>query len=271
MTKSPVQAVRLRQEMPMTKETNSVPRKKALSAQVADELRARIERGEYAPGDKLPTEPVLIQQFGFSRTVIREAIAALRADRLLESRQGAGVFVLTPPEPSELMLLLAPASDRISDIIEELELRIGIEVEAAGLAAARRSPAQEAEILHQIERFAQLSHEGKPTDEADFCFHMAIAAATNNARFKTFLEHIGRRMIPRVKLRSITGGVDLPSRDHTILAEHSAIADAISAGDTELARETMRTHLQIGLQRYRSMARKVGVLLPDQKADTIKS
>ena len=251
----------------MTKDTQSSPRKKALSAQVADELRARIERGEYAPGDKLPTEPVLIEQFGYSRTVIREAIAALRADRLLESRQGAGVFVLDPPEPSELTLLLAPASDRISDIIEELELRIGIEVEAAGLAALRRSPAQEAEILYQIEWFAQLSQAGKPTDEADFCFHMAIAAATNNARFKSFLGHIGRRMIPRVKLRSITGGVDLPSRDHTILAEHSAIAAAISAGDAELAREAMRTHLQIGLQRYRSMARKAGVSLPEQITD----
>lgn len=72
-----------------------VQRKRALSAKVADQLRARIESGQYAPGDKLPTEPVLVQTFGFSRTVIREAIAALRSDGLIESRQGAGCLCLT--------------------------------------------------------------------------------------------------------------------------------------------------------------------------------
>ncbi len=233
-----------------------VPKKRALSAQVADELRAHIENGKYAPGDKLPTEPVLVQKFGFSRTVIREAIAALRADGLIESRQGAGVFVLAPPEQPELLMLFTHATDKISDIIEELELRIGIEVEAAGLAAVRSSPAQEAEIQAQLDRYAQLTSEGQPTDDADFCFHMAIATATNNARFKTFLEHIGRRMIPRVKFRSVMGGVDLlPSRDNTILAEHTAIAEAIFAKDAEGARDAMRTHLMIGIQRYRAMTR----------------
>ncbi|NYT84794.1 FadR/GntR family transcriptional regulator [Pollutimonas harenae] len=250
----------------MTQGTRSTPRKKALSAQVADTLRARIEQGEYAPGDKLPTEPVLVQQFGHSRTVIREAIAALRADRLLESRQGSGVFVLPAPESAELLTRLIPAPEKISDMIEELELRIGVEVEAAGLAALRRSPAQEAEIQHQLDRFEQLMQQGELTDEADFQFHMAIAAATNNARFRLFLEHIGRRVIPRVKLRSITGGVNLPSRDHTILTEHTAIAVAIFAGDAEAARESMRTHLQIGLQRYRSMAHKVGAQDPGKSA-----
>ncbi|MBB5215887.1 FadR/GntR family transcriptional regulator [Parapusillimonas granuli] len=232
-------------------------KKKALSAQVADELRSQIQGGRYAPGDKLPTESTLVQQFGHSRTVIREAVAALRADGLLESRQGAGVFVLAPPEQPELLMLLTHATDKISDIIEELELRIGVEVEAAGLAAQRRSPAQEAEIQAQLDRYAQLAKENQPTDEADFCFHMAIAAATNNARFKTFLEHIGRRMIPRVRFRAVTGGIDLPSRDDTILAEHAAIAAAISAGDAHGAREAMRMHLQIGLQRYRAMTRAI--------------
>jgi len=233
-----------------------VQRKRALSAKVADQLRARIESGQYVPGDKLPTEPVLVQTFGFSRTVIREAIAALRGDGLIESRQGSGVFVLDTLEPPELLMLFTHATDKISDIIEELELRIGIEVEAAGLAATRSSPAQEAEILAQLDRFVQLANEGKPTDDADFCFHMAIATATNNARFKVFLEHIGRRMIPRVKFRSVMGGMDLlPNRDITILAEHTAIADAIFARDPERARDAMRTHLMIGIQRYRALTR----------------
>src|SRR3546814_6146386 len=73
-----------------------------------------------------------------------------------------------------------------------------------------------------LDHFAQLIAEGRSTDESDFRFHTAIAAATNNSRFKTFLEHIGRRMIPRVKFRTVMGGVDpLPSRDHRS-AEHTS-------------------------------------------------
>ncbi|KQS71642.1 GntR family transcriptional regulator [Rhizobium sp. Leaf371] len=224
------------------------------SSDVVDIIRAQIREGVYTVGDKLPTEPALVSRFGFSRTVIREAIAALRADGMVESRQGAGVFVIASRQGDPLQDLFSRETDRISDIIEELELRIGVEVEAAGLAASRRSPAQEAEIQAQVQRFGDLMDMGKPTDEVDFQFHMAVATATNNARFRTFLEHIGRRMIPRVKFKSVMGGVDpLPSRDHPILDEHRAIADAISAQEPETAREAMRLHLLTGMARYRSL------------------
>lgn len=228
--------------------------RRSFVSQVADALRGQIEAGFYAPGDKLPTEPALIERFGCSRTVVREAIAALRADGLVESRQGAGVFVLGPKPVDEGLKLFTDETNKISDIIEELELRIGIEVEAAGLAAARSSPAQEAEIEAQVERFAELMAQGRPTDEADFQFHMAIATSTNNARFKAFLEHVGRRMIPRVKFMTMMGGIDpLPNRDHPILEEHREIADAILARDPEKAREAMRRHLVTGIKRYRAL------------------
>lgn len=229
-------------------------RRPSLSSQVADVIRGQIEAGYYAPGDKLPTEPALIDKFGFSRTVVREAIAALRADGLVESRHGSGVFVIGPRQSDPGLRLFTGETNKISDIIEELELRIGIEVEAAALAAVRSSPAQEVEIQSQVDHFERLVAEGKPTDDADFQFHMAIAAATNNARFRTFLEHIGRRMIPRVKFRSVMGGVDpLPSRDEPILREHREIAEAIMARDPDRAREAMRRHLVTGIKRYRSL------------------
>lgn len=228
--------------------------RRSLSVNVINDLRSQIEAGYYAPGDKLPTEPALIDKFGVSRTVVREAIAALRADGLVESRQGSGVFVIGPRQSDPVLRLFTTETDRISDIIEELELRIAVEVEASSLAAVRSSPAQEAEIQAQVDRFARLVAEGKPTDEADFSFHMAIATATNNARFSTFLEHVGRRMIPRVKFRTVMGGVDpLPSRDEPILQEHRDIAEAILARDPDKAREAMRRHLVTGIKRYRSL------------------
>ncbi|SON58447.1 L-lactate utilization operon repressor (plasmid) [Hartmannibacter diazotrophicus] len=228
--------------------------RRTLTSRVADDLRQQIEAGDYAPGDKLPTEPVMVERFGVSRTVIREAIALLRADGLVESRHGVGVFVLGPSQQPETLALFTHATDKISDIIEELELRIGIEVEAAGLAALRSSPAQEAEIQAQLGHFEQLVEEGLPTDQADFDFHMAIAAATNNNRFKAFLQHIGKRIIPRVKFRTVMGGVDpLPNRDAILLKEHAEVADAILARDPERAREAMRRHLLGGIKRYRAV------------------
>ena len=223
---------------------------------VIDALRQQILDGDYAPGDRLPTEPVLVARFGYSRTVIREAISALRADGLVDSRHGVGVFVLSPKRPNEDLDLFRQATDKISDIIEELELRVGVEVEAAGLAAMRASPAQEAEILSLVDEFRALVKRGEPTDDADFAFHMAIAQATNNTRFRSFLEHIGKRIIPRVKFRTVMGGVDpLPNRDGVILKEHEAVADAISGRDQEGARDAMRRHLQGGIKRYRALTR----------------
>lgn len=231
---------------------------------VTEVLRQQIEDGDYAPGDQLPTEPVLVSRFGYSRTVIREAIAALRADGLVDSRHGVGVFVIGPKRPSAELDLFRQATDKISDIIEELELRIGVEVEAAGLAAMRASPAQEAEILSLVDEFRERVERGEPTDEADFAFHMAIAKATNNTRFQTFLEHIGKRIIPRVKFRTVMGGVDpLPNRDRIILKEHEAVGDAISGRDPDGAREAMRHHLQGGIKRYRALTR----VRPTEKID----
>lgn len=223
---------------------------------VIDTLRQNIVDGDYAPGDQLPTEPVLVSRFGYSRTVIREAIAALRADGLVDSRHGVGVFVIGPKRPNAELELFRQATDKISDIIEELELRIGVEVEAAGLSALRASPAQEAEILSLVDEFRTLVEHGEPTDEADFAFHMAVAKATNNTRFQSFLEHIGKRIIPRVKFRTVMGGIDpLPNRDRLIMEEHEAVADAISQRDPEAAREAMRRHLQGGIKRYRALTR----------------
>lgn len=235
--------------------------RKSLSVKVVETIASAIENGDYAAGDRLPTEPVLVERFGVSRTVIREAIAALRADGLVESRHGSGVFVLGPKQPPPLELF-SGTTDRISDLIEELEIRIGVEVEAAGLAALRSSPAQEANIQAQVDWFAELVERGEPTDEADFQFHLAIAAATNNSRFRVFLEQVGRKLIPRVKFKSALGGIDpLPNRDATLLAEHTEVAEAIWARDPERARDAMRKHLQGGIRRYRALTR------PSRKSD----
>ncbi|THV21033.1 FadR/GntR family transcriptional regulator [Peteryoungia ipomoeae] len=228
-----------------------------LTQRLAEVLRKAILAGQFPPGGKLPSEAQLSEAHGVSRTVVREAIAALRADRLVEARQGAGVFVLQPPEapaPSLGLGEIDPA--RVSSMIELLELRTAVEVEAAGLAALRRSPAQE-EVIHE-RHHAVLAclKAGQSTTEADFALHLAIAEATNNPRFREFLAMIGRNVIPRAALRDEDKEEDQTAYLQLIHDEHAEIVEAISAADEEGARDAMRRHLRGSQSRYRALLRE---------------
>ena len=223
---------------------------KTLVVQLRDTLRAAIERGDYAPGDRLPSEAQLTRAHNVSRTVVREAIAALRADGLAEPRQGAGVFVTAPPALPFQNLDVA----RVSSMIEMLELRTALESDAAALAALRRSAQQDEAISLAYTRFQSLAAQGEPTAEADLAFHLAVAEATNNPRFVEFLHMIGLALIPRRSVKSIEP--PLPADYLRLIdAEHRAIATAISDGDADAARAAMRHHLTGSQTRYRAMLR----------------
>lgn len=245
----------------MSVETNSDTGKKSgtLVSQLDETLRRAIASGQFPPGSKLPSEAQLTAAHGVSRTVVREAIAALRADRLVEARQGAGVFVLETSAPNRPTMLSLSNTDlaRVSSMIELLELRTAVEVEAAGLAALRRSPAQEEVILERHDAVRSCLEAAKPTSEADFALHLAIAEATNNPRFREFLTMIGRNLIPRAALRPDDSEADQAAYIKLLDDEHHAIVAAISNGDEEGAREAMRRHLRGAQLRYRTLLREM--------------
>lgn len=242
----------------MTKATAQdtvLPQATTLVVKVADALRGRISKGHHRPGDRLPSEAQLTQEFGVSRTVVREAIAALRSDGLVEPRQGAGVFVLDPTL-SERRPFQNVDLARVSSLIEMLELRTAVEGDAAGLAALRRSPGQEEKIVEALDAFRTSSAEGRPSAEADFAFHLAIAQATNNPRFGEFLQMLGPTLIPRRAVTESGEETALPPADiERLVEEHEAILVAIQNGDETAARAAMRAHLKNSQMRYRSMLR----------------
>src|SRR6478735_11360242 len=119
-------------------------RPRSLAHDVVDVLSGRIRDGSLAQGEKLPTEAAIMEEFGVSRSVVREAISRMQAAGLVETRHGIGTFVLPPAPP---IMGIDPATVvTVRDVIALLELRIGLETEAAGLAAARRTEAQLAEV-----------------------------------------------------------------------------------------------------------------------------
>jgi GntR family transcriptional repressor for pyruvate dehydrogenase complex len=208
-------------------------RRPKLSERVVATVRGQILSGDFQPGQKLPTEGQLTEAFGVSRTVVREAIATLAADGLVETRQGAGVFVRERPAMAFSSIGFELGS-KISHALNVLEVRMGLEIESAGLAALRRSAAQDAAI-----------------HEAFFEFDRAIAAATNNPFYVEVLDALGMRAIP-CDVTSPWGTDSVLTRDYQegLQDEHRAILRAISAGDPEAARQAMRQHLTASQERY---------------------
>jgi DNA-binding FadR family transcriptional regulator len=229
---------------------NAAARKGNLTEHLTDTLRSAIVGGTYGPGVRLPSETTLATEHGVSRSVVREAIAALRADGLVNSRQGSGVYVNAAG-----MTLGSGGIDfsRVAQVIEMLELRTAVEAEAADLAARRHSPAQEEEIVESARRVSTLARAGQSTAEADLAFHIAIAQATNNPRFGQFLAMLGQNAIPRRALVENPDEMETSSYVALIEDEHAAIVRAIQQGDSAAARRAMRRHLQGAQSRYRAL------------------
>lgn len=234
---------------------NRGERRPKLSERVVAALRSQVLSGKIPPGRKLPTENQLTETFGVSRTVIREAMATLAADGLVETRQGAGVFVLERPAMAFSSITL-DIGNKISHALNVLEVRMGLEIESAGLAALRHSAAQDAAIHEAYFEFDRLLSLGEATGRKDFDFHLAIAAATNNPFYVDVLQALGMRAIP-CDVTSPWGTESFLSRDYQegLQEEHMAIMQAISRRDADGARDAMRGHLSASQERYRRRLR----------------
>lgn len=234
-----------------TDSPRTVPRQK-LSARVVSALRSQLSTGIILPGQKLPTENQLSENFGVSRTVVREAIATLAADGLVAARQGAGVFAVRHAS-STFSGLASEMGNKVSIALNVLEVRMGIEIESAGLAAQRRNPSQEAAIQEAFFEFERLLAINEATGKTDFSFHRAIAAATNNPFYVEVLDALGSRTIP-CDITSPWGTDSVLTREYQVglQVEHARILGAISSQDADGARRAMRAHLSNSQERYRS-------------------
>lgn len=211
-----------------------------LAHELVQELTQRILKGTIAPGDKLPSENACVREWGVSRTVVREAISKLQAAGLVETRHGIGTFALEPRPRHGLRLEWAT---RI-EVRDMLELRLGLESQAAALAARRRTNAHLEQLAAALEEYQRLSRAGDRCVEADRCFHLTIAQAAGNQYFSTILQSLGETLIPRRRIAaSERGNEDLEQLATLADLEHRAILRAIHNQDADAARAAMWTHL----------------------------
>ena len=230
-----------------------IARPQRLSDEVGAVLESRIGRGELAPGTRLPTEAQLAEQFAVSRAVVREAIARLKANGLVESRQGAGAFVARRPGATVFRMHggTASAAARIEDVFE---LRLIVEVAAAERAALRRGDDDLRAIgaaLATMDAALAGAGDGAMADDA---FHCAIAAASGNPLIGRFVEFVGQEFSvsrqPTWSPAGVGAGLAQASQD-----EHRALFRAIEAGDPCAARAAAERHLA-------AVAGRLGVDLP---------
>ncbi|HVH02550.1 MAG TPA: FadR/GntR family transcriptional regulator [Amaricoccus sp.] len=223
--------------------------RQSLTSMLIEAVTERIQSGQYKRGDQLPTEKDMIEEFGVSRTVVREAIANLKASGLVSTRQGKGAFVL-----EEGLRSFSISEDKLAlaeNLLEALEVRIAIESEAAALAARRRTPEQLAAVRAACDAMDAALAKGEETVALDLAFHRAIAEATGNRHFVGLFNYLGEVLMTRARL-SVSGAQlsaapydartlrDFQSR---ISADHRMIVEAIAAGDSDGARAALRMHL----------------------------
>jgi GntR family transcriptional regulator, transcriptional repressor for pyruvate dehydrogenase complex len=218
--------------------------------ELTQRLAAEILSGRLQPGARLPTEQELSLATGVSRTVVREAVAALRADGLVITHQGRGAFV--PVDVGRRPFRIDP--DRVrsaEDVLQILELRAGLEIEASGLAAERRTSDDLMQIDAALRAIEADIEAGGDAVDADFRFHLAIFRSVHNRHFPQFLQFLGNFIIPRQRI-NLTSGSDTERVRYLrkIQAEHVAIYDAIRLRDIKGARTAARRHLTNALRRY---------------------
>ncbi|TPI23190.1 FadR/GntR family transcriptional regulator [Mesorhizobium sp. B4-1-1] len=231
-----------------------------LPHRVAAFLSREIESGELNPGARLPTEQELSEKFGVSRNVVREAIAQLRADGLIEARQGIGAFVLAPEQRAAIRIDREALKDTHN--MERLfELRCILEAESAALAAVRRNQEHLDSIKAALDRMGGEERWEEGSIDADLLFHREIARATGNSYIHTFISFVCEQIRHSIHYARMTNPLhDLVEIN---VGEHVRIYDALVAGDPEAAEAAMRAHI-VGA------ANRVGVKLPLSKANGAK-
>ena len=215
-----------------------VLREPRLSDKVAEMMRRTIISEDLPSGTVLPSERELGEQFGVSRTVIREAVRSLAAKGIVEVRSGSGLRVAAVDETTALESLSWFIRGGRLEYPKVHEVRSMIEVEMAALAAERRTEDQLTTMRAAHEHFCSVVDDVEEAALADLDFHGTIARATQNDLFSVLLGSISDALI-EVRRENLAGGTGADT-----VAEHGLIFERIEARDPVAARDAMRKHLE---------------------------
>ena len=223
------------------------------TARVVDDLGLAIVSGRRPEGTLLPGDGELIERYGVSRTVLREALKTLSAKGLVQAKARIGTRVrdrahwnLFDPD----VLIWHARTGFTPEFLQHLgEMRMALEPEAAALAATRRNAGQLAEIEGWLEQMGAPDILPQEFVRADLGLHLAIAAAAGNPFFLSISTLIE---VVLVAMLTISSPVESPMRLAASVAEHKRVADAIRLRDSAGARRAMQAVVQKGIDGSRA-------------------
>jgi GntR family transcriptional repressor for pyruvate dehydrogenase complex len=218
-----------------------------MSDRVTQALLELIRSGAYPARSRLPSEAAMAQQFGVSRTVVREAVSRLKSEGLVESRQGSGVFV-REASPDAPFRIDPAVIGSIQAVAQVAELRRGVEAEMAALAAERCTDEQIAEIAARLKAIDDEVAAGGDGVNADMEFHRSIARATGNPHFVALWDFLGQFLKGTISTSRAWEARQEETR-RQVQDEHRAVYEAIAARDPEAARAAARRHMEMASHR----------------------
>lgn len=213
----------------MTRRTNLID-------QAVGRLRKQITSGAWPVGTRIPPEPDLTELIGVGRNTVREAVQSLVHAGMLERRQGSGTYVISDSELGTAMgRQIAGAHQR-----DVLEVRRCLEVEAARLAAQRRTEEQLAELteLHDRRAAAYAAGDLDTATEADLAFHRGIAEAAGNPVLLAIYETLLDAVVANIRFN-----FEHPAEERDVA--HTALLDAIEERDTARAMAEIDDYLSL--------------------------
>ncbi|WP_405776211.1 FadR/GntR family transcriptional regulator [Streptomyces sp. NBC_00859] len=220
----------------------------SLVGRVIDQLQTLIESREWPVGTKIPAEPVLVELLGVGRNTVREAVRALVHSGMLEPRQGDGTYVRAADDLGAALLRRL----RRASHLEALEVRSGLERDAARLAAERRTPQDMAALRAALRRREETRREPDPTAfvDADVSFHHTVVAAAHNSMLTDLYSHLTDGL--RAAVTSVAHA-PLPDGPRFQLDSHAALVDAIEAADADGATRCVEHYINETIASVRSL------------------
>ena len=215
---------------------------KRYSDQVFEQLRDLVFRGQLKPGDKLLPERELAQSMGVSRPTVREAINKLVYRGLLEHRQGQGTFVAAPEPGQKHNPFNALIDGYEATPLDLLEVRLGLECNAAVLAARRATPEDIALLEKSFVQMRDKIQQGELGLEEDVAFHMCVAYATKNHVQIHIMRYLYDMLHYGIK-ESLQHLYEKPANLTDIINQHERVVDAVRRHDTQEAFDAMRIHI----------------------------
>lgn len=220
--------------------------KPKLSNQVYGQILSQILSGTLMEGAKLPSEKTYCELFSVSRPIVRDALARLAVDGIVDTRQGSGSYL--KHRPSKRLSDFAAPGD-LPKLLECIEFRIELEGTSATLAAERRSSSQLEDIATAFDRLKAEAEADFITPESDMAFHLAIAAATGNTFYIDAMKMVHDTTVRLLRVSLGMTKTSTQTRIQQVIDEHTEIYEAIATRDPVLAQASMRLHLARSRQR----------------------